>query len=157
MCKALKQFIAFIDQIWKKWVVYKLGALAHFVPWVVFGLGIISTFWAISSLYMLNWFRYFLIYILRQNVSKSDKKGFELYQVFTHNFLCQDDKIFINIFELYLVFLWQNVTVLANCILLMHQMYHSVKMVSISFFLIFWDAKIQPSFKMTHYKHWFFI
>ena len=39
---------------------------------------------SISSLYVLNCFKYFLIYNLRQNISKSDKKDFELYQAFTH-------------------------------------------------------------------------
>ena len=38
-------------------------------------------------------------------------KIFELYQVFMHNFLCQNDKIFLKIFELYQVFVWQNVSV----------------------------------------------
>ena len=38
---------------------------------------------SLINLYVLNFFRYFLIYILRQNVlNKSDKKNFELYQVF---------------------------------------------------------------------------
>ena len=36
---------------------------------------------------------------------KLGKENFELNQFFTHNFLCQNDKIFINNFELYLVFL----------------------------------------------------
>ena len=38
---------------------------------------------SLINLYVLIFFRYFLIYILRQNVlNKSDKKNFELYQVF---------------------------------------------------------------------------
>ena len=55
-----------------------------------------------SSLYVLSCFKYFLIYILRQNVSKiKTRKIFELYEVFVYNFLCQDDKIFIKIFQIY--------------------------------------------------------
>ena len=42
-----------------------------------------ETFWTISSLHELNCFRYFLIHILRWNVSKkSGKKNFEPYLVF---------------------------------------------------------------------------
>ena len=41
-----------------------------------------ENFWTISSLYVLNSFKYFLIYILRQNVSKLDNK---LYQFFMYN------------------------------------------------------------------------
>ena len=42
----------------------------------------IRKFWTISRLYVSNCSRYFLIYILRQNVPKqSDKKDFEIYQV----------------------------------------------------------------------------
>ena len=52
-------------------------------------------------------------------VSKSEKRDFELYQVFTHSFLSQNYKIFIKIFE-DSVLVWQNVSVLPNCILLMH-------------------------------------
>ena len=37
---------------------------------------------------------------------KSDKKDFELHQVFTNNLMCQNDKIFTKIFELYLVFVY---------------------------------------------------
>ena len=44
---------------------------------------------------MLKCFKYFLIYILRYFVSKSETKKFELYQVFTHSFLRQNGKIFI--------------------------------------------------------------
>ena len=92
-----------------------LGVLACFAPWGIFGLGSISTFWTISNLYVLNCFKYFLIQILRQKVSKLDKKDFELYHLFTHNFLCQNDKLFIKMFELYLVFLCQNVSILPLC------------------------------------------
>ena len=77
----------------------------------------------IKYFYVLNCFGHSLIYILGQNVTrKSDKKNFEHYQVFIHNFLCQNDKIFMKIFELYLAlnFLWQNVLVLTNCTLLMY-------------------------------------
>ena len=53
-----------------------------------------------SSHYVLNYFKYFLIYILVANLSKeSDRKNFELYQVFMNNFLCQNDQIFIRIFR----------------------------------------------------------
>ena len=56
----------------------------------------------LSSLCMLSCFKYFLIYILRQNVSKiKTRKMFELCEVFVYNFLCQDDKIFIKIFQIY--------------------------------------------------------
>ena len=55
-------------------------------------------FYTTSSLCLLNLFKYFLIYILGKNVSKS----FELYQVFMHSFLCQ------------------NFSILSYCILLMH-------------------------------------
>ena len=58
-----------------------LGVLAQFTLWAFLSLGVLA-FWTISSLYVLNFLKYFLIYILRQNV-------------FTHNFLCQSDKIFI--------------------------------------------------------------
>ena len=68
-------------------VVKKLGILVHFTPWGI-GLRVINTFLTVSSLSMLNCFKNFLIYILRQNVSKSEKKDFELYQVSTHNCLC---------------------------------------------------------------------
>ena len=89
-------------------------------------------FWTISSVYVLNCFKYFLMYILGQNVSKnqtrkilhyiklfqivlniyfgikclkkSDKISLALYQVSTYNFLCQNDKTFMKIFGLYLVF-----------------------------------------------------
>ena len=40
------------------------------------------------------------VYILRQNIPKSNKKIFGLYQVFTHNFLCQNGRMFIKIFVL---------------------------------------------------------
>ena len=78
------------NTLWGLWVVSKLGLLAHFAPRSIFCLGSISTFWTISSLYVLNYFKYFLVYILQQNVSKSNKKDFELYQVFMHIFLCQN-------------------------------------------------------------------
>ena len=42
----------------------------HFFPWDILGVGIIKTFWTISILTVLNCFKYFLIYILGQNVSK---------------------------------------------------------------------------------------
>ena len=49
-------------------------------------------FWTVSSLCVLNFLKYFLIYILEQNVSKKlGKKDFELYQVF----MC---RIVLNIF-----------------------------------------------------------
>ena len=48
--------------------------------------------------------------IRQEKLSKFIKIS-ELYQVFMHNFLCQNDKIFINAFELYQVFMWQNVSV----------------------------------------------
>ena len=51
-------------------------------------------FWAISIHNVLNCFKYFQIYILEQNVSKSDKKDFEVYKVFTLNSLYQNDKMF---------------------------------------------------------------
>ena len=61
-----------------------------------FGFSNVSTLCTISSLYVLNCLKYFLIYILRQNVSKSDNKDFKLYQCFIHNFLCKNDNMFIN-------------------------------------------------------------
>ena len=39
-----------------------------------------------------------------KNFLKKSDKNFELYQIFIYNFLCQNDKIFIKIFELYQVF-----------------------------------------------------
>ena len=45
-------------------VVYKMRVLAHFDPWGIFGLEVLS-------LCVLNCFKYFLIYILRQNVAKN--------------------------------------------------------------------------------------
>ena len=90
-----------------------LGALAHFLHWSIFRLGSISIFWSISSLCVLICFKYFLIYVLRLNVSQSNQKNSELNQIFMHNFLCQNDKIFIKIFKLWQVFvynfLFQNV------------------------------------------------
>ena len=59
-----------------------LSILLHFDPWGIFGLGSISTLWTISSLSWLNCFKYFLKYILRQDVTKSGKKTFKLYLVF---------------------------------------------------------------------------
>ena len=44
------------------------------------------------------YFKYFPIYNLKQNVKNSDKKDFELYQVFV----------------------WENILVLPNCALLMY-------------------------------------
>ena len=85
---------------------------------------------------MLNCFKYFLIQILRQKVSKLDKKDFELYHLFTHNFLCQNDKLFIKMFELYLVFLCQNVSILPLCTsnaLKLYKKYYSIKIGPISF------------------------
>ena len=62
---------------------------------------------------MLNYFKYFLIYVSGQNVpKKSDKKKIrkenqtrKIYQVFIHNFLCENDKILIKIFEQYQIFI----------------------------------------------------
>ena len=79
-----------------------------------------SAVYIISSLYVLNCSKYFLVHILRHFVAMSDKKDFELYQVFMHKLLCQNDKIFIMIFGLYLVFVCQNVPILPYCILLMY-------------------------------------
>ena len=57
---------------------HDICALAHFEP------KIDKDFKTISSLSVLNCFKYFLVYILGHFVSqkKSDKKNFELYQVF---------------------------------------------------------------------------
>ena len=71
-----------------------LSILLDFDPWGIFGLGSISTLWTTSSLYGLNCFKYFLKYILRQDVTKSGKKNFKMY----------------------LVFVRQNVPILSNCI-----------------------------------------
>ena len=64
-----------------------------------------KNFWAISSVYDPNCFRYFLIHVfLTKYLKKLVKKNFELYQVLTYNFLCQNDKKFSKILELYQVF-----------------------------------------------------
>ena len=129
-----------------------LGILAHSAPWCIFAFGSISTFWTISSLYVLNFLKYFLIYILRQNVSKSDKKNFELYQGFTYNFLCQNDKIFIKIFKLYQVFVVKSFDTSKLYTTDALKALHS-KNLFCFFFLIFWHAKILPSSRMPCYKH----
>ena len=74
-------------------------------------------FWTISSLCVLNSFKYFLVYILGQMFQKVRQehlskfiKIFQLYQVFMHNFLSQNGKIFIKIFELYQGFVWKSVS-----------------------------------------------
>ena len=98
-------------------------------------------FWTISSLCVLNSFKYFLVYILGQMFQKVRQehlskfiKIFQLYQVFMHNFLSQNGKIFIKIFELYRGFVWKSV---------------SLKIGSISFFFfIFWHAKVLPFFRV---------
>ena len=71
--------------------VYKMKMLAHSDPWGIFGLKGISIICTILIVYVLNCFKYFLIYVLKQIVSQSPKKDFELYQ-----FLCAD--FFFNIF-----------------------------------------------------------
>ena len=63
-----------------------LGVLAHFALYQFF------TYWIVLNIFQ---------YILEQNFSKSDKRDFELNQFFTHNVLCQNNKIFLKIFELY--------------------------------------------------------
>ena len=137
----------------EKSIVYKSGVLAHFAPWGIFGLGSISTSWTMSTLYVLNFLEYFLRYIFQQNVSKSDKKDSELYQVFTHNFLCQNDKIFIKNFELYPVFF------LTKCLGTSKLYTTDVLKALLSknwfyfFFLIFWYSKIPPSFRMLRCRH----
>ena len=74
-------------------------------------------FWTISSLCVLNSFKYFLVYILGQMFQKVRQENlskfikiFQLYQVFMHNFLSQNGKIFIKIFELYQGFVWKSVS-----------------------------------------------
>ena len=62
--------------------ILSLRELAHCALWGIFRLEGIGTFCTISILYVLNCFKYFLTYTLEQNVSKSDKKDFELYQFF---------------------------------------------------------------------------
>ena len=42
----------------------------------------VSAVYVISSFYVINCFKYFLIYILGQCLKKTDKKKFKLYQVF---------------------------------------------------------------------------
>ena len=60
----------------------QIGSISTFYPWGISGLESISIFLTMSSFYVLNSFKYFLIYILEQSVSKSDKKDFELYPLF---------------------------------------------------------------------------
>ena len=81
---------------------------------------------------MLKCIKYFLIY----NLMGKCHKNFELYQVFIHNFL------------------WQNVSILTSILytwktLLSKNWFYF-------FFLIIWHAKIQPSFRIARYWHWFF-
>ena len=102
-------------------VAFKIGYQEILLPGMFFGFGILGHFGLKNcsdyltkttlSLYLLNCFKYFLIYILGQNVSKKQtRKIFELYQAFVHNFLRKNDKMFITIFELYQA--WQNVSIL---------------------------------------------
>ena len=80
-----------------------------------------------------------------------DKKSFELYQIFKHNFLCQNDEIFTNIFELYSVF---------------RKCFNTSKLYATDalkallsknrfcfFFLILRYEKIQPFSRMPRYWH----
>ena len=64
---------------------------------------------------MLNCFKYFLIYNFGYLSQKESSKK-KLYQAFMYNFLCQNEKIFTKILELYQVFLWENVLILSHCI-----------------------------------------
>lgn len=92
-----------------------LSVLAHYFHCEkFFRLGYISTFWTISSLYVLNCFKYILMYILKRFEPKIRLE--KLYQVSLYNFLFQNAKIF----ELYLVFMWQNNPIISNCLLLMY-------------------------------------
>ena len=90
--------------------------LKHFAPRGIFGLGKISTFLTISSLYMLNCFKIFSYKYLERKCLRILKRIIWTILNFIHNFLCQSDKIFV----LCLVFVWQNIRVLRNCKLLMH-------------------------------------
>ena len=92
---------------------------AH-LPWDIFELGSIKAFWTMSSFYVS---KYFLRYILTENVSKN----FKLYQVSK----CPN----ISILQILKTLLSKN------------RFYF--------FFLIFWHAKIPPSFRMPHYWNWF--
>ena len=67
----------------------------------------------------LNWVRYFLIYILGENVSKNQTRKVLKYIKSPCIFLGQNNTIFIKIFELYQVFVWENVSKLPDCILVM--------------------------------------
>ena len=63
----------------------KSWAISSLYVWNCFKYFLIrqERFWDISSLYVQNCFEYFLIYILGQNVSKkSDNKNFEICKVF---------------------------------------------------------------------------
>ena len=73
-----------------------------------FGLDV-SLIYVMSSLYELDCFKYFIIYILEQ--ISYNKNYFELYQVLMYNFLCSNDKIFTKVFELYQIFVCQNVSI----------------------------------------------
>ena len=129
-------FTKIIETFWSRNVT-DIWALAHFQS------KIHKMFYTISSLYVLNCFKYFLIYTLTHFVPKKwDKENFELYQVFRCKFLCQNDKIFIKIFGLYQVFVWQYIS-----ILLMDIKSITCKKNLCFFFLIFWHAKIHHFLK----------
>ena len=167
-----------------------------------FGLKV-SVVYVISSLYVLNCFKCFLIYILGQNVlknqrrkilnyikslcaelfqifsniyngtnvpKKSDKKNnFETYQVFTYNFLCQNDWTFAMIFELYKSLcvkmtkysqtLFNYIKSLCGKMIQHSQMVYTLKALLSKnrfyffFFQIFSHAKIPPFFRIPRYKH----
>ena len=91
-----KYFLIYIlGQCLKKTDKKKFKLYQVFMCWI--GLNILGqnvskirqeTFWTISNPYVLNCFKYFLIYILGQMSQKNQTR--KLYQVFMYNFLCQN-------------------------------------------------------------------
>ena len=85
-----------ISTFWTLSNLYMLNCFKHFL--IYFQAKCLKIrqerFWTISILHVLICFKYFLKYILGQKISKSQKDNVGLYQVFTHNFLCRNGKIF---------------------------------------------------------------
>ena len=64
-----------INTLYPYGIFLSLEVLSHFGPKLE-TRKIHKDFWTISSLYVLNCFKYFLIYVLGQNASKTSKKRF---------------------------------------------------------------------------------
>ena len=110
-----------------------------------FWVQISKDFWTISSLYVLNCFKFFLRYYFGTNYLKILKKNFfEPYQVFMCNFLFQNDKVLIKILEVHQFFMrqmFQYYWCTLKALLCKNWFYF--------FFLISHHSKIPPCFRIT--------